>query len=187
MAKFAGGVGDVDWYPAPGSWTRGRGRPKTERILTEVERGSPALRSGPSRQSRLKILEVVEATFAGVGRHVSDLCAALLARGHEVHLAYSPVRIEDRFARAIAALADLRTFPVQLARAPAPSDVRAILELAPLHPGARSVRHRPRTQFQGGRHCPARRSRSMLFRARIYTPRFAHAGSRALPRRADAV
>ena len=129
MAKFAGEVGDLDWYPAPGSGPADAPDRKRSAILTEIELGSVPSRSGPSGQSRLKILEVVEATFAGVGRHVSDLCAALLARGHQVHLAYSSVRIEDRFARAIAALSDLRTFPVQLARAPAPSDVRAILSL----------------------------------------------------------
>jgi glycosyltransferase involved in cell wall biosynthesis len=85
---------------------------------------------GPgSGRHRLRVLQVVEATFAGVGRHVADLCAALLARGHEVHLAYSPVRAEERFARAIAALADLHTLPLQLARAPSPSDIRAILAL----------------------------------------------------------
>ena len=68
----------------------------------------------------------MEATFAGVGRHVADLCAALLVRGHEVHLVYSPVRIEEGFARAIA---DLQTLPLPLARAPSPSDVGAILTL----------------------------------------------------------
>ena len=70
---------------------------------------------------------MVEATFAGVGRHVADLCAALLARGHEVHLAYSPVRIEERFAHAIAALADLRSFPLcnWRARRPRPTSARS--------------------------------------------------------------
>ena len=129
MAKFAGEVGEADWYPAPRSGPSDAPDRKRSVILTEIELGSVASRSGPPGQSCLKILEVVEATFAGVGRHVSDLCAALLARGHQVHLAYSSVRIEDRFARAIAALSDLHTFPVQLAPTPAPSDVRAILSL----------------------------------------------------------
>jgi glycosyltransferase involved in cell wall biosynthesis len=93
----------------------------------------PDLPAAPPRpgsgRRRLRVLEVVEATSAGVGRHVADLCASLLARGHEVHLAYSRLRMEERFARTIAALSDIRTFPLQLTRAPSPSDIRAILAL----------------------------------------------------------
>ena len=91
----------------------------------------PARHSSRPRATpgRLRILQVVEASFAGVGRHVIDLCAALLARGHEVHLAYSAVRIEERFACAVAGLSDLRTFEMRIARAPAPSDIPTILSL----------------------------------------------------------
>jgi glycosyltransferase involved in cell wall biosynthesis len=77
----------------------------------------------------LKVLEVVEATFAGVGRHVVDLCDGLLSRGHEVHLAYSPVRMEERFASGIARLTGLQRYRLPLSRAPALSDLRAILTL----------------------------------------------------------
>jgi glycosyltransferase involved in cell wall biosynthesis len=83
----------------------------------------------PLFPSQLKVLQVVEASFAGVGRHVVDLCAALLARGHEVHLLYSPVRMERRFAIGIDALVGLRTQRLRLVRAPAPSDLTAALAL----------------------------------------------------------
>jgi glycosyltransferase involved in cell wall biosynthesis len=95
--------------------------------------GAAATPARPARERmgrpRLKVLEVVEATFAGVGRHVVDLCAGLLARGHEVHLAYSSLRMDQRFANAISKLGDLQLCPVSIARAPAPSDLRAILIL----------------------------------------------------------
>ena len=45
----------------------------------------------------LRILQVVEATDAGVGRHALDLCAELRARDHDVHLVHSGQRMEARF------------------------------------------------------------------------------------------
>src|SRR5437667_391062 len=46
----------------------------------------------------MKVLELVESAAAGVGRHVVDLTAGLIARGHQVHLVYSGVRWDRTFA-----------------------------------------------------------------------------------------
>src|SRR6185312_2078727 len=45
----------------------------------------------------VKILQLLEAAATGAGRHVVDLTEGLLARGHEVHLAYSPLRCDQMF------------------------------------------------------------------------------------------
>lgn len=45
----------------------------------------------------MRILQIIEASSAGVGRHVLDICSALLDRGHEVHLLYSHVRSDRAF------------------------------------------------------------------------------------------
>ena len=81
------------------------------------------------RTHPLRILQVVEATFAGVGRHVMDLCKALLARGHEVHLAYSPLRMEGRFERSMEELSNLVAYRIEMPRCPSLLDGRVILEL----------------------------------------------------------
>ena len=66
---------------------------------------SPPETPGPSvveiGQRRCRVLLVLEASFAGAGRHVLDLAAGLLALGQDVHLVYSPRRMELRFARAL--------------------------------------------------------------------------------------
>jgi glycosyltransferase involved in cell wall biosynthesis len=126
------------------------------------------LASEPLFPSQLKVLQVVEASFAGVGRHVVDLCAGLLARGHEVHLVYSPVRMEQHFAARIDALAGLRTRRLWLVRAPGPSDLPAALALRRyLHAhGPFDVVHGH--SAKGG--AVARLAAAGLPVARVYTP-----------------
>jgi glycosyltransferase involved in cell wall biosynthesis len=45
----------------------------------------------------MNILEVVEACNAGVGRHVRGLSEGLIARGHQVTVAYAPHRVDESF------------------------------------------------------------------------------------------
>lgn len=50
-----------------------------------------------SSKKQLHILHIIEATSAGVGRHVIGLCQGLVNEGHKVTIIYSPLRIDDRF------------------------------------------------------------------------------------------
>ena len=52
----------------------------------------------------MRILEVLEPSGGGSGRHFVDLCAGLKARGHHVTAVYSPVRAEERFEQELSAL-----------------------------------------------------------------------------------
>src|SRR5689334_18098887 len=45
----------------------------------------------------MKIIQLVEATSSGVGRHVADLSGGLLDRGHDLHLVYSEERADRVF------------------------------------------------------------------------------------------
>ena len=53
----------------------------------------------------LRICFIQEPLHAGVGRHTVDVARALADRGHEIHVVYSPVRLEPQF------LADLSEHP----------------------------------------------------------------------------
>lgn len=77
----------------------------------------------------MRILHVVEASFAGVGRHVLDLSEGLLARGHEIHLAYSPRRADAQFRERLAHLDGLRAWTLDLRREPHPSDLAGVRAL----------------------------------------------------------
>lgn len=77
----------------------------------------------------MKLLFVVEASFAGVGRHVLDLAEALTARGHAVHLVYSPERAERRFLDRMASMPRLRAYAVSMRRAPCLRDLVALFQL----------------------------------------------------------
>jgi glycosyltransferase involved in cell wall biosynthesis len=80
----------------------------------------------------MKLLQLVEATAAGVGRHVIDLTDGLLARGHEVHLFYSDVRSDAVFnedLRRIAVWPRFRSSRIPMSREPSAGDLSVIRAL----------------------------------------------------------
>lgn len=76
----------------------------------------------------LQCLQIVEASFAGVGRHVIDLSIGLQERGHQVTLLYSPLRIDGRFELGLKALTELGAtlMPFEMNREVGSDDIRAI-------------------------------------------------------------
>lgn len=76
----------------------------------------------------LQCLQIVEASFAGVGRHVIDLSIGLEERGHQVTLLYSPLRIDGRFELGLKALTELGAtlMPFEMNREVGSDDIRAI-------------------------------------------------------------
>src|SRR6266550_4021507 len=91
---------------------------------------SPTLSSTATATARrLRVLLVVESSAAGTGRHVMDLAEGLLARDCEVHLIYSPRRMDRFFADRLAKLDSLKRLPLPMRRSIHPSDfgmVRAV-------------------------------------------------------------
>lgn len=73
----------------------------------------------------LRLLQVLEPSGGGSGRHFIDLCRGLAARGHAVHAVYSPVRAEPRFTEELTALGLAGMHAVAMARAPGLSDLAA--------------------------------------------------------------
>jgi len=80
----------------------------------------------------MRILLVSEPGVDGVFRHVEALAHFLLARHHEVHLAYSDVRGSDRLRKLVADVAASggRTLNLHVANAPGPRDLPALVELS---------------------------------------------------------
>jgi glycosyltransferase involved in cell wall biosynthesis len=79
-------------------------------------------RAADAAERKLRILLVLEAAGGGAGRHVLDLARGLLARGHAVHLAWSPVRADEGFRSALPALRGLTAHAVPMWRNPGPRD-----------------------------------------------------------------
>src|SRR5688572_9617027 len=75
---------------------------------------------------QLRVLQVVEAAGAGVGRHVLDLCEGLRDAGHLVHLIYSPARVDRLFASRLAALSGVVVNAVAMRCDPHLSDLRCV-------------------------------------------------------------
>lgn len=90
----------------------------------------------------MKICQVVEAASGGTGRHVIDLTHALHARGHELTLIYSPLRIDTVFQDALASL-PARVVALPMARAIGWSDVAVVYRLGEMvrHFGPFAVVH----------------------------------------------
>ena len=78
----------------------------------------------------LNILQVLEPSGGGSGRHFVDLCGALIARGHKVTAVYSPVRAEQRFVEELMALPLSALYAVSMKRAPHPSDLTALMTIS---------------------------------------------------------
>ena len=77
----------------------------------------------------MKILQVPEDASAGVGRHVLDLSMGLINMGCEVHLIYSPRRIDKTFATAMQQTGALQTMAVDMRRSPHPSDLLVMRQI----------------------------------------------------------
>ncbi len=76
-----------------------------------------------------RVLLLLEATGGGAGRHVVDLSLGLWRRGIEVHLAYSPLRMDVVFAQHLSLLqkTGISLLHVPIHRRPHPTDI-AVLE-----------------------------------------------------------
>lgn len=79
---------------------------------------SPTARS----PRQLRLMEVLEPSGGGSGRHFIDLCRGMQARGHVVHAVYSPVRAEARFVDELSSLGLEGVHTVAMARRPGLSD-----------------------------------------------------------------
>ncbi len=79
----------------------------------------------------MRVAHIVEASFAGVGRHVLDHAAGQAARGHDVRVFYSPVRESAAFAEERSALSGAVSFhDVHLERSPSLSDLAALRSIS---------------------------------------------------------
>lgn len=76
-------------------------------------------------QRPLNILQVLEPSGGGSGRHFVDLCDGLSRHGHRVTAIYSPRRAEPRFVAELEALSLNAVLPVAMRRAPSPTDFGA--------------------------------------------------------------
>lgn len=73
----------------------------------------------------LRILHIVEASFAGVGRHVLDLAQAQIDAGHEVHVVYSPLRESHDFQGRRESMAEVQWHRLRISRTFNQADYRA--------------------------------------------------------------
>lgn len=120
---------------------------------------------------RLCVLHVVEASFAGVGRHVLDLVEGGLAAGDGVDVAYGTHRAEPAFLDRLASLGVRRVIPLEVGRAPGVGDLRAIATVrrAVRRYGPYDVVHGHASK--GGLHARlAVSGRAAAGAARVYTP-----------------
>jgi len=76
-------------------------------------------------QRPLRLMQVLEPSGGGSGRHFVDLCRGLQARGHVVHAVYSPLRAEERFIAELQGLGLPGVHAVAMTRSPGPADFSA--------------------------------------------------------------
>lgn len=74
---------------------------------------------------RLSLLQVLEPSGGGSGRHFLDLCRAMQHRGHSVTAIYSPVRAEPAFVTELESIGLDNVVPLDMRRAPGPWDLSA--------------------------------------------------------------
>lgn len=82
-------------------------------------------RAGDRATRPLRLMQVLEPSGGGSGRHFLDLCRGLKQRGHIVHAAFSPRRAEERFVSELFSIGLDGVHSVDMARAPGPSDFGA--------------------------------------------------------------
>ncbi|MEA3535280.1 glycosyltransferase [Rhizobium sp. CC-YZS058] len=86
---------------------------------------TPTAPTTDAERASLRILQVIEPSGGGSGRHFLDLCHGLMQRGHHVEAVYSPVRAEKSFVRELKAMGLPDVHKVAMRRAPGRSDLAA--------------------------------------------------------------
>jgi glycosyltransferase involved in cell wall biosynthesis len=82
----------------------------------------------------VKIIQIVEPLWAGAGRHVVDLALGLVSRGHDVHVLYSPLRVDEVLERQLMDDPRVAVRKIEMWRAPNQRDLTALARtLAYLH------------------------------------------------------
>ncbi len=76
-----------------------------------------------------RVVQIVESSNAGVGRHVLDLLQGLPCFGWEGVLVYCPLRADEKFRRRIQDLPPEHVIPLPMRRLPGPNDLRTIRKL----------------------------------------------------------
>ncbi|WP_244481276.1 glycosyltransferase [Rhizobium sp. Leaf371] len=76
-------------------------------------------------RASLSILQVLEPSGGGSGRHFLDLCHGLSRRGHRVEAVFSPVRAEESFVRELKSLGLPAIHKVAMTRSPGRADIAA--------------------------------------------------------------
>lgn len=116
----------------------------------------------------LRILQVLEPSGGGSGRHFLDLCRGLKQRGHHVEAVYSPVRAEDGFVRELKSLDLPAVHAIAMKRAPGPSDIAAFQALRRIIKGSQPFDivhgHSSKAGALSRPHLPGRHAQ------RVYTP-----------------
>ncbi|MDQ0454061.1 glycosyltransferase family 4 protein [Rhizobium paknamense] len=77
----------------------------------------------------LRLLQVLEPSGGGSGRHFIDLCGGLTRAGHQVTAVYSPLRAETRFIEELYGLGLYRVVPLAMRRAVGPWDAKDLMGL----------------------------------------------------------
>ncbi len=77
----------------------------------------------------LKICLILEPLHAGVGRHVVDAACALSLRGHEVHILYSPARLNPRYLDELGRHPTIRCHSIPMARGICWADISAFRQV----------------------------------------------------------
>jgi glycosyltransferase involved in cell wall biosynthesis len=77
----------------------------------------------------MRILLVVETSSGGSGGHVIELAELLHGLGHDVHLVYSPLRMDKQFAEALQNHREIKCYPISIRRSIHPADILSTLKI----------------------------------------------------------
>jgi glycosyltransferase involved in cell wall biosynthesis len=82
--------------------------------------------------AKLRVLLVIESSGGGSARHVVDLAGGLLAKGHQVEVAYSQLRADSWFMSELGALERVVVHPLKMHRSLGIHDLASALKLRSL-------------------------------------------------------
>lgn len=88
-------------------------------------------------RASLSILQVLEPSGGGSGRHFLDLCHGLSRRGHRVEAVFSPLRAEESFVRELKSLGLPALHKVEMTRSPGRADIASWKKLHRIVSGGR--------------------------------------------------